>query len=221
MNWTKLFMGAVLTCAALPASAGIIYDNGVADASTGQVSDVDAPYLSADDFVLQEGLNTITDIHWWGLYWIADTPQAADDFVVAFFEDDGGGLPGNLVQTFEIGDVGRADTGLDFNLGGNSSDIYAYTANIAPLQLNAGETYWLMIVNDTTNDDNDSWFWAASGIGTNGIFDGVEWANNPLELAFQLTNDNLVPEPATISLLGLAIAGLALRKSTHRIRVRP
>lgn len=65
-KWVLLAV-AVLTAWGGTADAEVIFDNGATQSIWGLASD-GVFFLAADNFVLQEGANTITDIHWWGFY---------------------------------------------------------------------------------------------------------------------------------------------------------
>lgn len=225
----RILLASALVCATIAAApvanADIIYDNGTYRTDAGNYSDVNynIGYAEYSSFVLQQDASTVTDIHWWGVYFHNNTPQPADDFTIRIFQDSGSGLPGTLVATYDAGDVGRTDTGVNY---WNGSDIYEYSYDINPLTLTAGTTYWLSIYNDTTVDTNDNWSWnGASGpAGGAGAYSaGVNSTTYYLDntpgfhgSAFTLTNDGVVPEPASILLMGLGLGGVAWRARKKR-----
>ncbi len=212
-------MGITALCAGawLPAHADVIYDNGLPDETVGWLSDYDGnTYVDfaeqADDFVLAEGANVVADLHWWGVYSTGNT-AGADSFTIRIYEDDEG-TPG-LGAFFELTGVApvRAEYGTDdFGL-----TIYEYSLDIAPLELAAGSTYWFAVMNDTSNDTNDDWYWsqaAEAGNTWTRIAQDAAWQEElNVELAFQLTGTRaVVPEPASLSLLGLGLLSLAYRR---------
>jgi len=70
-------------------SAAVIYDNG-ATVNNATASDSDFPFFLADNFVLQQGANTISDVHWTGIYAFDNIPSATDSFTIQLFADSGG-----------------------------------------------------------------------------------------------------------------------------------
>ena len=111
--------------------------------------------------------------------------------------------------------MGRTDTGQAIG-----SEVYEYSTTVTPIALDPNTTYWLSIVNDTTADTNDSWYWAlASSLGNGALrsTDGTAWSgpapfspNGGGTAAFFLTGD--VPEPATLSLTAAALIGCLHRR---------
>ena len=207
-----IFLSAfvVLTMMTGGAFAAVIYDNGVPDERYIWFSDTSySSFRNADSFILQSGLNTITDIHWWGAYYTENTPPQADNFTIKIYETAAvAALPGSLLYTNHIGAVTRADSNLT---GLDGLDIYAYSFFLDPLSLTAGTTYWLEIMNATLNESN-IWGWStASDTPGHALWDGSSWLTRDDELAFYLTNDATpVPEPSTFLLLGAGLAGLAV-----------
>ena len=190
------------------AGASVIFDNGIV-ANNGFVSDpsfAGTPKFSADDFKLAAGANIITDVHWTGLYAFSNTPLT-DNFTLQFF-NNAGGFPALTPFISLAVNPTRTDTGRD----AAGSDIFAYDVDIAPLTLAADTTFWLSIVNDTSNDPDDNWFWGirdASGNGAVRDAPGGPWTTLGAGYEFQLTGQQ-VAEPSAPALLALGLIGLVL-----------
>lgn len=202
------------------AQAGVIYDNGVPDLVDSFWSDFAVGENSAEDFSLAPGSNVITDIHWWGGYGL-DFGLPDDDFTISIYEDVSG-LPA-FTPFIDIAtdSITRENTGQVTTLYEPWS-VYAYSLDIEPLELAADTTYYLSIVNNTPNH-SDSWFWMSSDFWSGATYARYDpnsnWYERVGEAAFYLTDDGYppVPEPATLSLLGMGLVGLILRRKKLRV----
>ena len=171
--------------------------------------------LLADDFTLP-GNEVIRSVSWLGAYAFDGTAPAVDDFQIRLYAD-AAGSPGALLQSFSVGDaVARAAVGMV-----GPFITYGYTADLgAGFGATAGSTYWLMIADDTTGD-NDNWYWAVkTGPGNVqlSVDDGGSWSPTLVaaETHFVLDDENVsIPEPASFLLVGIGVAAAARRK-LHR-----
>jgi hypothetical protein len=198
------------------ASAYVIFDQTVDLEGQARASDFSFPNQAADDFLLQSGASTVTDVHWWGVYAYGNTPEL-DNFTIRFYADAGGAPAIVPLAEYAVGNIGRVDTGLTAI---PNQDVYVYSANIPSLILTANTTYWLSIVNDTAADLDDDWYWLweVGGVSATRGQDGQAWSSGDVRLGFQLTNDALaLPEPAAWTLFAAGLAGLGLlaRRRKH------
>ena len=218
----RSLFGVAFLCTAivtgLPASAEIIFDNGET-ISLGGVSSDGTTVTIFDNFVLDPGANTITGIRWWGFYLDQDKViLPTDDFTVFIYADNAGTPAAAPLQTY-TNTVDRAPNGT------SSFGIpeYEYFMAIDPLELTAGTTYWLAIANSTQGPVkgeivlDSPWFWAFSGVqgGDAQAKTPTAWINLRSEMAFQLEG-TVVPEPASIVLMGLGLGTLAWRARQKR-----
>ena len=236
----RVLLAAALLCAILaaaPASADVIYDNGAPDGNDALLSTVaaGAPVFALDDFTLAEGSETITDVHWWGAYYDSEYDPTAEDqaFGVLIVPDDGGlpdlsgldffAIPVVIPTVSATGNtVAAVSVPGDFSDG--PRDVYEYSAFLdTPITLTPGVTYWLSIIDlsaiysgrDPLADPTFAWSTSAvQGGNTQYSFGGFVATED--EMAFQLTNDGVVPEPASILLMGFGLAGVAWRTRKKR-----
>ena len=214
ITYKNVWLAVILMIATSPLSASVIYDNGPVDLTfNARLSDSDANNFAADDFTLSSGANEIQDVHWWGAY-IGDI---LDDFNILIYEDAGGSpttpIGSSAIYDENIGDVGRTDTGIDVS----GFDVYEYWADISTFTATPDETYWLSIVNN--GGSSSSWYWSFDqpiGIGANGVSTefGTSWINTGDRRAFNLTNE--VPEPTTLALFGIGLAGLGFARKKRK-----
>ena len=190
-------------------SAGIIYDNGLPNQVYAAVSEVGMGQ-EADDFALNGGENTIDAVNWWGLYAPSDTPSEPDAFSLRFFTNFGSLPSASPLVEYFVGDVGRSFTGLSIG----DSDLYAYSASIPSTLLSPDTTYWISVVNDTSLDADDNWFWAASGaaadLSATRYGEAGEWPSYMYDFAFQLEGPSTasVAEPSSVTVILLAALSL-------------
>ena len=201
---------ALMLAWAAPATALVIYDNGTTP-SNSFVSDTDFPLFVADDFSLAPGANVITGVQWTGLYFPSNTPTQPDNFTIQFFADVGGSPALTPFLSLPMGNLGRTDTGIDLT----GSDLFAYSANVAPITLAPNTVFWLSIFNNTSADTDDNWFW-----GMQDALGNSHGRGNPADpwlpqvqppvgnrQDFQLTGP-AIPEPSVLALLTIGVIGL-------------
>ena len=199
-----LFAGSV--------NAGIIYDNG--GTSIGDGGNETTQWVQADDFNIASG-GTVTGA---GVYIGATSGDPLSDWdgtLEYFLFSDGGATPGSLLASGNGVNVSTSDTGISWCCNGNAWLFeFDFTSDFTAA---AGTDYWLGI-HLSSNYDGDGLYWIAQAGSTGqqsesngGTFDN--WTNGSEERAYYLNGDTTsVPEPASIALLFLGLAGIGFSR---------
>ena len=206
---TILALGLGFSLLSLPtmASAAVFFSQGFdpSNFAANGTSDFGSSTQRADDFSITQD-NILGSVSWQGIYLI--NGATTDNFTLRLFTDS---LTSTPNQTpFWSENVANLST----RTVANNPNLFTYEANLsAGMSLTAGTTYWLSIVNNTTND----WSWAASstgGLAANRSLDSNPWTQGNGTFQFQLAT--AVPAPGAIWFLGSGLLGLLFSKRNQK-----
>ncbi|HEY5330769.1 MAG TPA: hypothetical protein VIJ79_12850 [Acidobacteriaceae bacterium] len=204
----------LLTAAALPASAGVLYSQRTDPALSGSWQSQTANGTNGfdqkfDDFSLST-TGTINNVSWTGF--LSPSSTAINGFTIGFYQDnfDNVDFPGAvgtlLASTVIAGDAGQAANSIP---DAHGFGVFNFSTAIDPFVATGGTTYWISIVADPfVNSGNVRWAVSDHGDGTFNSFDGNAVTSIGQDLAFTLSN-SAVPEPSGLVLDGSGLIVLA------------
>lgn len=195
------------------AHAAVLYSQ--TPSSTANAARSDASFLQgADDFTLPAA-GTLRSVTWRGVYANTNTVVFPLTFDLIVYGNSGTNLPdtGSVLSSTTVQFTAPAqvtDTGITFA----AYTVYEFTANVTPVALAAATPYWFSALGETTNNVNDDFYWTTGDTSeaTARRFtpSGAYAATSQGPMYFVL-NDMLVPEPATLALVGLGSLALLAR----------
>ena len=165
----------------------------------------------ADAFQLSQDA-VVRDLHWWGQQshkYVTGGYTLVDSYDFSFtIYADNSGKPGAVYHQTTGSLLYEPGT-----LNDLSWDRYFSSQLTTPFAVQAGVTYWLSIYSELADH---SWSWQSVASSTTEAHTytrtggSPSWVSNPANLAFRVTGDfAAAPEPTTLALFGLGLAGLA------------
>jgi hypothetical protein len=206
-------LAAILSCATTT-QASPIFSQMTNPPTAAFISAPQGGALAADDFVLGTS-DTIRSVSWQGANGVMGAP-GPDSFRINIYADPING--GSLLQSFTIGTANPTYAGGTDPFG---DVLYNYTANLSGgFFATAGTRYWISIVNDQiVADPNDVWSWAGSFAGAlyGSTDNGATWLIESGQANFALDNAPAVPEPGTLTLVAIGLAGLVRARKRSKM----
>lgn len=233
---TRILATAMILFSAAP-HAAILYDAGPPNNAQWRNSDFSNQFggQAADNFVLAAD-SILTGIDWYGSYLFTSAQPMADDFSINLYSDAANTPADTVLHAASLTSaVSRTFTGDIVSTDFGDFEMYRYSVGISPFSLAAGTSYWLSIVNETSDITQfGGWAWAYNLDGDDPSFvgdathrwirEGGDWtAFGSSNLAFALFGDVIdIPEPPLLALLaaGLVFLGFTRHAEANKARRR-
>jgi len=178
-----------------------------AGGTVGATSDANpnAGFVVADNFVASS-TGTITSVCWWGFYFdfnlTADCGLGTgDDFTITYYNDDAGSPGSTLAGPFLVPPL-KSESGNTISTGAGPIVEYVFEATHPGVSVNAGQCYWISIVNNTTG--NCFWLWnsAPPGDALSYQDEGSGFDSEDFDLAFCLNDSGCTSSTGACCLPG-------------------
>ena len=203
---------------------------GVTNAYVSQ-NDVSLPVpiigIVSDNFRLTSDA-LVSKINWVGLYSYLDA-GIEPTFEIGFYEDGSGGMPGTMIGTTIAGVTATENAQSDLG-------YFLYSANIAPVALMGNTNYWISVMANVPEVDDD-WGWAITNADVNPLlrgsvqtYEGVFYQypstvngqvlNFPtVDFAFSLEGSGsaVIPEPMSALVFAGLLGGMAIYRRKKAI----